>query len=126
MSGIASAARTAAKIGVEKGGGTFTYIRVGEGTTDLSTGTVTPSEEEKTLTGAFTNINLRLVDGSKVRLTDEMVLVDAISFEAAYGVGAVPSTDDRVRDGTETLSIVRVIKIRAGTLYAAHKLVVRR
>lgn len=113
-------------VAVQKVGRSFTYIEVGPGTADLSTGVVTPSKTPHVLMGVLTKVEWRLVDDSTVKWTDEMLLVDAVSFEEELGAGAKPSTDDLVLLGSDELSIQLVRSISSGEEWALHKLVVRR
>ena len=120
------AARKGANIAIEKVGQYMTYVRVGDGSEDLATGVVTIAETEYTLKGYETGIHHRLVDGTKIKWTDRMVLIDAVAFEAAMGAEALPSSDDRIKVGAADLAIVTFIPVSSGEQYALFKIIVRR
>ena len=126
MSVADAAARKGAQIAIAKVGMLVTYVRVGEGSEDLRTGVVTPSVDEQELRAYITRIDNRLVDGTKVHATDRMALIDAVSFEEAYGTDAEPSEDDRIQVGSRDLAVVRDFPVMSGEQYALHKIVVRR
>jgi hypothetical protein len=119
-------ARQGAQIAIAKVGRWVTFVREGEPSGDLSTGVVTPSIVEYQLKGVITKVSFRLVDGSRVKITDRMILFDAVSFEDELGEDEVPTTDDRVKIGDRDLAIVLVDTVVSGEQNALHKVVVRR
>ena len=119
-------ARSGAKTAVQLVGRPFTYVRVTGSVENLSTGTATLTKSEEELRGVLTKVEWRLVDGSVIKATDQMLLVDAVSFEDKYGADAEPSTDDLVEIGEQEFSVVAVRTVSSGEQAALHKLVVRR
>lgn len=119
-------ARSGAETAIRLTGRPFTYVRAGEPTKDLTTGVVTPNETTETLNGVLTRVKYDLVDGTLIRATDLMLLVDAVSFEAAFGASAMPVTEDRVTVGTQSLAIVTSLPVSSGEQWALHKIIVRR
>jgi hypothetical protein len=125
MSVADAPARRGATIAVKKAGRPITYVRTGDVSTTTK-GVATPAETEYSMTGVLTKVGWRLLNLTMVKVTDQMVLIDAASFEAEVGAGEVPNTDDRIKVGTLDLDIVMVDLISSGEQYALHKCVVRR
>lgn len=118
-------ARSGAQTAIRLSGRPVTYVRAGEPTTNLSTGVVTPSETTASLKAVLTRIRHELVDGTLIRATDQMLLVDAVSFEAAFGAGQEPEEVDRVEVGSRSYAIVKNLPVSSGEQWALHKLIVR-
>jgi len=126
MSLVDAPARKAAKLALLLLKRTCTYQRAGDPTENISTGAVTPNYTNATLRCALTRVKRDLVDGTLVRATDMMVLLDPISFETAYGAGAAPAQEDRIVIAGETLQTVRPLPVSGGEQWALHKVIVRR
>ena len=118
-------ARRGATIAVKKAGRDITYVRTGDVSTTTK-GVATPSETEHEMKGALTRVGWKLLNLSLVRITDQLVLIDAATFESKVGAGTSPTTDDRIKIGALDLSIELVDSISSGEQYALHKCVVRR
>ena len=119
-------ARQGAKTAIGLVGRPITFVRETEGTENLVTGVAVPGEDSQALTAFLTKVSRRMVDGTRVKASDMMYLIDAISFEEAYGSGAEPTTDDKIQDGSEDLAIQAVFSVVSGEQFALHKAVVRR
>ena len=119
-------ARKGANIAIGKIGQIVTYVRTGEPTANLETGVVTKTDVEYPLKGVETRVHYSMIDGTKIKVSDRLVLIDAVAFEAAMGAGAVPSTDDRIKVGGKDLSIIDYFPVSSGEQYALFKIVVRR
>lgn len=118
-------ARKGATVAVKKTGRPITYVRTGD--VDVTPGGVaTPAEVEHAMTGVLTKVGWRLQNLTMVKVTDQLVLIDAATFESKVGAGEVPNTDDRIKIGSQDLDIVMVDLISSGEQYALHKCVVRR
>ena len=118
-------ARRGATIAVKKAGRPITYVRTGDVSTTTK-GVATPAETEHEMRGVLTKVGWRLLNLSLVKITDQMVLIDAATFESKVGSGEIPNTDDEIRIGNLDLSIELVDSISSGEQYALHKCVVRR
>lgn len=118
-------ARKGATIAVKKAGRPITYVRIGDVSTTTK-GVATPDETEYEMRGVLTKVGWRLLNLSLVKITDQMVLIDAATFESKVGSGEIPNTDDEIRIGSLDLSIELVDSISSGEQYALHKCVVRR
>jgi len=125
MSVADAPARKGATVAIRKTGRAITYVRVSDPTVSTK-GVATPSETEYELKGVLTKVGWRLMNLTMIKVTDQMVLIDAASFEAEVGADEVPNTDDRIKVGSLDLDIVMVDLISSGEQYALHKCVVRR
>ena len=126
MSVADAPARKGATIAVREAGRPVTYVRTGDPVGDVSTGRVTSTETEHTLNGVLVRVNWKLVDGTKVQHTDQMVLIDAVTFESEIGSGGFPSTKDRIKIGSADYAIVAIFPVSSGEQWALFKVVVRR
>lgn len=126
MSVVDAPSRKAAKLALALLKRTCTYERWGEPTENISTGAVTPNRTTKTLPCAITRVKRDLVDGTHIRATDMMVLLDPVSFETAFGASAAPVQEDRIVVGGETLQTVAVLPVSGGEQWVLHKVIVRR
>ena len=119
-------ARTGARLAIAQAGRSCTYKRAGEATENTTTGVVTVPTTDETLTCVLGRVRKDLIDGTLIRATDLMALIDAESFEAAYGATALPAQEDRIEVAGEDLQIVAVLPVSSGEQWALHKLIVRR
>lgn len=120
------AARTGANIALGLVGRTITYVRTGDPVEDLAAGTSIAPETEYSLKGYETKVEQRMIDGTRVKIGDRMVLIDAQGFEAEVGSGLVPTSDDRIKIGSRDLAIKKVFLVSSGEQDALHKVVVER
>lgn len=119
-------ARNGAKIAIRKAGRPITYVRTGDPVGNVATGRVTSSETEYSLYGVLTRVSWNLVDGTKIQHTDQMVLIDAATFEAEVGSGEIPKAADRIKIGTADYAVVAIFPVSSGEEWALFKVVVRR
>lgn len=116
--------RSVAQRLIDQFGFPLTYVVWLEGDEDLDTGKVEKIPDKFQVKGVATKVERSLIDGTRIRIDDEGILLAALPLEE-HGV-MEPSTDHSLEIGGRRLEIVHIASTRSGEEYAIHQLVVRK